>query len=198
MISKAGPRTQEEQRMTTAINTFDMTKASAKIGKLHCDKLVVANGLAAKDDGWKTYTPTLTGAVLHASDVQGWRYKIVGTTLFVRGHYAHSANAGTSTAGYTISLPSGCIPLAFVGAGNGQACGQAMFSGAGFQTVGVCYVSTTGVFEVFISTGAGTAAAWGNSTHADIRFSIGTTFNASFNLQVELSTVSSTILEGTF
>jgi len=183
--------------MTTAVNTFDMTKASAKIGKLHCDKLIVADGSDAKKAGWRPYTLTVTGGTPHASDVLVARYKIEGTILRVRGSIQHSANAGASASGYVMNLPTGCVPLSLTN-DPAMPCGTAYLRGAGFQTVGVPLVSSAANFTIWISTGAGTAASWGHGTHADLRFSIGTTFEVNFDLEFELDPATSTALAGTF
>lgn len=169
--------------MTTQINSFDLAKKKIRAETVVCDQLSVGGE-------WKSWTPTLTNAVLHASDTQSWKYKVVGKTLFIRGFYNHTANAGSSSGGaYSMTLPPGCTAITPTVS---QACGSAMLSGNAFQTVGVVYAGAS-VFQIYISTGAGTAASWGHGTHADVRFSAATAAQISCEATIELDSTSAVL-----
>lgn len=176
---------------TTATQNFDKTVGSMRVGVLRADKGMIG-------PGWTRYTPTLTGGTLHANDTQEWFYRIEGTTLYIQGCINHTAAAGGSTTSYALSLPAGCVADSKT-VDLAQACGSAVFSApAGVQTLGTVTISSNATtFLIWIQTGAATAAIWGESTTATLKFSSVADFWMSASAAIRLKPTC-TAVTGTF
>lgn len=87
----------------TATKNFEKTVSSLKVtGTLHANKLQVG-------DDWKPYNVTVGGGWSVAGTIlQRMKYRIVGTTLYVKGILVSSGDGTHIDATYTFSLPPGC------------------------------------------------------------------------------------------
>lgn len=175
---------------TTAVNNFDLTKGSAKIGKLHVDKILIGSG-GDSNGGWRSYTPTIGGGTAGAGTSLTSRYRVDGTTLHVVGTLADTTADGTSTGIYTFTMPPGCIA-----ASNSFCVGPAFVLGVTTNGVGFVTAGNTTTFSLRIQNSATTSITWGDSAAADLKLSSGTSLTAYWSFQCELSPTSP-VLVGT-
>lgn len=163
--------------MTTQVNTFEKNIKSLKVGTLKVDKIIVGKE-------WVAFTPTLTNHTANASATKTWKYKIEGTTLYVKGYYLHAASGTHTNGNYAWSYPTGCTVLS---ANTAHAGGSAYIVGGTTQVNGVVLPSTGGV-GVQIPITATTAGAYGPNanTPADIRFDVNAALLVGMSYVVEL------------
>lgn len=163
--------------MTTQVNTFEKNAKSLKVGTLKTDRLTVGRE-------WITFVPALANHSLHASATSTWKYRIVGTTLHVRGYVTQAGNGTHANAAYTWIIPTGCLIRSYT---QDYACGTAMIVGGTTQVQGVVTANDAYSVIVKIPTSASTLGTYGveAATPVDIRFNTNP-LTVGMNFTVEL------------